>query len=123
MACPTITIATPASIETHGQTILVDRKFHIGIERQASLLDARVLCLAPEGPPPTLDPLEQHRGDLPYEVMNANDPAAVERAIAQSDLVYGLDLRAFRVARAHGVPYVAVTEYSFAWIWSGLICG
>jgi glycosyltransferase involved in cell wall biosynthesis len=123
MACPTITIATPAAIETHGQTILVDRKFHVGIERQASLLGARVLCLAPEGPPPTLDPLEHQRRDLAYEVLNADDHDAVVRAISESDLVYGLDLRAFRVARALGVPCVAVTEYSFAirWRLAGLL--
>lgn len=117
MACPTITIATPASIETHGQTILVDRKFHVGIERQASLLGARVLCLAPEGPPPTLDPLEHQRRELSYEVLNADDPEAVERAISESDLLYGLDLRAFAIARSRGVPYVAVTEYSFGIRW------
>jgi colanic acid/amylovoran biosynthesis glycosyltransferase len=114
---PTITIATPASIESHGSSIVVDRKFHVGIERQASLLDARILCVAPEGQPPSLDRLECRRRDLAYEVVNADDAAAVDRALAESDLLYGLHLPAFRAARARGLPYVAVTEYSLGIRW------
>ena len=102
----------------------IDRKFHTGMLRYAEVSEWELVCvvrLLGEGEQ-LMDAVEVPVADLPYRVHTVacdpatnpepNELAAIESLVRSSRLVYGLGLRTEIFARKHGVPYIAVTEYT-----------
>ena len=94
--------------------VALDRKFHTGMVRIAELLDVNLRCLVPEGQPQSLDMVDHAPSDLPYEVAYLDRPGDIEQTLAESDVLYGMNLDIVAAARKRGVPYVMVTEHSWS---------
>jgi glycosyltransferase involved in cell wall biosynthesis len=105
--------ANPARIE--GNTLTVDRKFHVGMLRYAELIRSPIVTINPPLPAgqKILDQIEIPRAELPYEIQVSVDPAHAVDAIKAARLVYGYEnfLTAATIARKHRIPYIMIVEY------------
>lgn len=113
--------SNPARIE-NGQ-FLIDRKFHVGMQKYVSLLDEPILTVHPQGnsADSTMDLISVPEKDLEYRVMTLetdrrgrpleHESVRLRSAIAQSRLVYGYGFGSAQMARSLGIPYVLVLEY------------
>jgi colanic acid/amylovoran biosynthesis glycosyltransferase len=111
----------PARIEDG--KFLIDRKFHVGMQRYVSLLEEPILTVHPQGNSleRTMDLICIPEEDLGYQVMTletdrrgrplAHESSRLRIAIAQSRLVYGYGFGCEQIARSMGIPYVLVLEY------------
>ncbi len=117
----TLVHSNPVAIEDG--VLQVDRKFHVGMLRYASGIDARVTSLNPlrRAQQRVMDTIEVDLRDLPYAVMpvttgadglaTPSELARLRPQIAQSTLVYGGDLGIAALCRALRVPYLLILEY------------
>jgi colanic acid/amylovoran biosynthesis glycosyltransferase len=111
----------PARIE-NGRFV-IDRKFHLGMQKYVESISAPLLTIHPEGDAgqKVMDAVQIPVEDLGYQVMTVKldgagqplpqEQARMREAIAKSKLVTCYGLGVPQMARAAGVPYVMVLEY------------
>jgi colanic acid/amylovoran biosynthesis glycosyltransferase len=102
---------------------VVDRKFHLGMQRYARSVHAPILSIQPEGQPgaPIMDAVEVPCEQLGYSVMTLKTDKSMRPlggemdrlrdAIRRSRLVCGGSLGSAELAGRLGVPYIMVLEY------------
>ena len=111
----------PARFEA-GQ-FLVDRKFHVGMQRYAELVSEPITTVHPQSREDdlTMDLIRVPEGELGYRVITlqtdrrgkllAPEALRLRDLVGRSSLVYGYGFDTSKMARSLGVPYILVLEY------------
>ncbi len=123
----TILVVAMSGVELRPKSVFIDRKFHVGMLEYMRRIDRPLACVVPRmsvGDVRGMDHIDVPMEDVGYRLnvvssllLPPADRELVERAIAESALVYvggsePYNIVAAELARAHDVPYVAVTEYT-----------
>lgn len=117
-----LTLVHENPIQVRGGELLVDRKFHDGMQRFSRSIAAPLCAINPQSDamPQTMDVIAIPLEDLAYRVLPvrqekgriaAADEAMVREQLANSTLVYGTGMGCGALARSMGKPYVALLEY------------
>jgi len=119
-----IIVPTHSACSVEGSTIRVDRKFHTGMLRYAEAFDRELVVVAParDDAGGHMDHIEVAASEAAYrlhmvECDGSHDPIEAERdgltaLVRGADLVYGCGFGLESMARANGVPFVAIVEYN-----------
>ncbi len=111
-----------------GEGLLIDRKFHTGMQEYVRRLHRPLACLLPRMPPSRVTNAATMEfvphAEMPYRVHvlsgpnpEAEDIPTLERALDETALAYigdstRLNLTIAEMCRDRGVPYVATSEYT-----------
>ena len=113
-------------VRVDGETLLVDRKFHLGMQNYLSAISHPIVSIHPEsdGSENTMDMVEVPLKGLGYGVMAINggsnatkavqDASRMADQIRSSRLVYGGGMGSEALCAGAGVPQIAVLEYNLA---------
>lgn len=105
--------------------LLVDRKFHLGMERFLDALSVPILAVLPESlaGEQTMDLVEVAVEQLGYRVLTlkadgafalpADEIVRLREEVLGSRLVYGGALGSGKIARQLGIPYIPILETDF----------
>ena len=121
-----ITMIHANRVRVDGETLLVNRKFHLGMQHYLSAISHPIVSIHPEsdGSENTMDMVEVPLKGLGYGVMAINggsnatkaaqDASRMADQIRSSRLVYGGGMGSEALCAGAGVPQIAVLEYDLA---------